>query len=177
MFLYRYNSSSIFKQSWIAKLNNKMPIVEKNCNKFIILNKTKPDIIFDIKNDIALLTNVIQSEYILSIDQLFMNSIDKFNSLKIISESTENDFIDKVKSSNKFIRKLHKIISEETYKHFENNIDNVKDVIKYYNLDIKLDENSNKILFDENTEINDVLHLLGDDYIRKYISQKDDILS
>lgn len=177
LFLYRYNTSKLFEQGfWIKFINKEEPIIEKNNYNILILDKNNPDIIFDLENELALLLNVTQAEYILDINKLFNNSIQQFKNLNLMSINTIDEFLSKINSSSRYTRKLHKIQTEKTYQYFQNNKDKVDEVIAEYKLCVSFDKNTGEIIFDENTEIIDVLRLLSDDYVKRLISDKKDII-
>ncbi len=139
-----------------------------------------PDVIIDIEKRILFMLNVKQSEFILEINSLFTQSItqvqESLREFNLMKEETIELFINSACGNNTFMRKLHKIQSTESYKYLKNNVDKVPAVIERYNLSVKFDEGIKKIIFNEETEVSDILHLLADDYVQRYISEKDDIL-
>ena len=180
LLLYRYNASSILKQGIAAKFFSDKAVVEKQENNLLILSKTIPDIIVDVKNSLAFILNMNQAEYILNIIKLFKGTLkvasDSLKELELMNCEGIDIFIENVASKNRYIRKLHSIQNKETHKYLKQNKEIVPDVIKKYNLNIKFDSKKGQIIIDEDTEIIDVLHLLADDYVKRYISETDDIV-
>ena len=77
IFLYRYNTSKLFKQGWKARFNNEEAVVVRENNSILILSKSIPDIILDTRENVALILNVTQAEYILEIEELFRWTMDQ----------------------------------------------------------------------------------------------------
>lgn len=91
-------------------------------------------------------------------------------------EDTIIDFLNEVSSKNTYMRKLHKIQTTQSYQYFYNNIDRIPEVLRQYELDVNFDVENGQIIFDEETDVGDVLHLFADDYIKRYISERDDVI-
>lgn len=180
LFLYRYDTGKLFKQGWKAIFNNEEAIVEKEEDDILILSKMVPDIVFDITENCSFLINPKQSEYILNINNLFIRTIDNMKQYiqeyNIIREDTIDNFIEEVYSKNNYMRKVHNIQTSQSYQYFYDNIDKIPDVLNLYNLNVNFDKDNNNIIFDEETSVGDVLHLLADDYIKRYISERDDVI-
>ena len=183
MFLYKYTARNMLKQGclWVKIYGSKKPLIEKNSNDIIILNKEQPDIIFDIESKLALLINLNSAEEILNMGNLFEKSAKDFkrlnSELNLLSESGIDNFIEKLMKSKKHQRKIHKIKTKETYKCFKENIEEVKKIIKdpAFGLKVALDDND-RIIFNEDTNIEHVLNILNDAFIMKLISGQKDIL-
>ncbi|MBF8982592.1 hypothetical protein IZY60_03475 [Lutibacter sp. B2] len=180
LFLYKYNSGKLFKQGWKARFNTEDAVVEKEDNDILVLSKTIPDIILDTRENLAFILNVTQAEYILQIDSLFIgtlnnvsNNLREFNLMRI---DTIERFINEVSGKNNYMRKLHKIQTTQSYQYFYNNITRIPEVLRQYNLNVNFDEQNRWIIFDEETDVGDVLHLFADDYVRRYISERDDVM-
>lgn len=180
LFLYRYNTSKLFKQGWTARFNNEEAVVEKENESILVLSKSIPDIIWDTKENILFILNVTQAEYILEIDQLFRGTINNVSThlknFNLMREDTIIDFLNEVSSKNTYMRKLHKIQTTQSYQYFYNNIDRIPEVLRQYELDVNFDVENGQIIFDEETDVGDVLHLFADDYIKRYISERDDVI-
>lgn len=93
-----------------------------------------------------------------------------------MQEDTIIDFLNEVSGKNTYMRKLHKIQTTQSYQYFYNNIERVPEVLRQYNLNVNFDEINGQIIFDEDTDVGDVLHLFADDYVRRYISERDDVI-
>lgn len=180
LFLYKYNTGKLFKQGWKAVFNNEEAVVEKDDNSILVLSKTIPDIIVDTRENIAFILNVTQSEYILDIDTLFVGTLNNVSQnlrdFSLMRADTIDSFISEVSNKNNYMRKLHKIQTTQSYQYFYNNIARIPDVLRQYNLNVNFDEQNGQIIFDEDTDVGDVLHLFADDYVRRYISERDDVM-
>ena len=180
IFLYRYNSSKLFKQGWKARFNNEEAVVEKENDSILVLSKAIPDIILDTRENCSFILNITQAEYILEIDELFrgtMNNVEtNLRRFNLMQEDTIIDFLNEVSGKNTYMRKLHKIQTTQSYQYFYNNIERVPEVLRQYNLNVNFDEINGQIIFDEDTDVGDVLHLFADDYVRRYISERDDVI-
>lgn len=180
IFLYRYNTSKLFKQGWKARFNSEEAVVEKENDSILVLSKTIPDIILDTRENCSFVLNVTQAEYILEIEELFkgtMNNVEiNLKRFNLMREDTIIDFMTEVSAKNTHMRKLHKIQTTQSYQYFYNNIGRVPEVLRQYNLNVNFDEVNGQIIFDEDTDVGDVLHLFADDYVRRYISERDDVI-
>lgn len=180
LFLYKYNTGKLFKQSWKARFNDDEAVVEKDDNSILVLSKLIPDIIVDTEINLALILNITQSEYILDIDTLFIGTLrtvsDNLREFNLMREDTIDTFINDVSSKNNYMRKLHKIQTTQSYQYFQNNINKIPDVLRQYDLNVNFDAVNGQIIFDEETDVGDVLHLFADDYVRRYISERDDVI-
>lgn len=180
IFLYKYNSSKLFKQGWKARFDNEQAVIERETDNVLILSKLVPDIIIDIQNEVAFILNVVQAEYILEIDRLFIGTLTNFSDnlrqFNLMREDTIAEFINEVSGKNNYMRKLHKIHTTQSYQYFHQNIDIIPEVLNQYGLNINFDEQNGQIIFDEETDVGDVLHLFADDYVRRHISRRDDVI-
>ncbi|APQ98096.1 Kiwa anti-phage protein KwaB-like domain-containing protein [Clostridium botulinum] len=180
LLLYRYNASSILKQGIAARFFPEKAVVEKQNNNLLILSKTIPDIIVDTENNDAFILNMTQAEYILNIMKLFKGTLNvvatNLKEFQLMDIEGIDRFIQLVSEKNGYIRKLHKIQTTESYKHLKTNKNVVPSVLEKYNLNVEFDEKEGEIIFNEDTDITDVLHLLADDYVKRYISKTDDIV-
>ena len=181
IFLYKYNSSKLFKQGWKARFDNEEAVVERETDNVLILSKLIPDIIIDVQNEVAFILNIVQAEYILDIDRLFTGTLTNFSdnlrAFNLMREDTIAEFINQVSGKNNYMRKLHKIHTTQSYQYFHQNIDIIPDVLNQYGLNINFDEQNGQIVFDEETDVGDVLHLFADDYVRRHISRRDDVIN
>ena len=181
IFLYKYTSSKLFKQGWKARFDNEEAVVERETDNVLILSKLIPDIIIDTQNEIAFILNVVQAEYILEIDRLFTGTLTNFsNNLReftLMREDTIGEFINQVSGKNNYMRKLHKIQTTQSYQYFHQNIDIIPEILNQYGLNINFDEQNGQLVFDEETDVGDVLHLFADDYVRRHISRRDDVIN
>lgn len=181
IFLYKYNSSKLFKQGWKARFDNEEAVVERETDNVLILSKLIPDIIIDVQNEVAFILNIVQAEYILDIDRLFTGTLTNFSdnlrAFNLMREDTIAEFINQVSGKNNYMRKLHKIQTTQSYQYFHQNIDIIPDVLNQYGLNINFDEQNGQIVFDEETYVGDVLHLFADDYVRRHISRRDDVIN
>ncbi|MGL6186364.1 MAG: Kiwa anti-phage protein KwaB-like domain-containing protein [Clostridium chrysemydis] len=180
IFLYKYNSGKLFKQGWKARFDNEEAVVEKETDNVLLLSKLVPDIIVDVECELAFVLNVVQAEYILEIDSLFTGTLNNFsNNLRdfnLMREDTIEGFITQVMGKNNYMRKLHKIQTTQSYQYFHQNISKIPDVLAQYGLTINFDEANGQIVFDDETDVGDVLHLFADDYVKRYISERDDVM-
>ncbi|AUN26215.1 hypothetical protein RSJ21_13495 [Clostridium botulinum] len=180
LLLYRYNASSILKQGIAARFFPEKAVVEKQNNNLLILSKMIPDIIVDTENNDAFILNMTQAEYILNIMKLFKGTLNvvatNLKEFQLMDIEGIDRFIQLVSEKNGYIRKLHKIQTTESYKHLKTNKNVVPSVLEKYNLNVEFDEKEGEIIFNEDTDITDVLHLLADDYVKRYISKTDDIV-
>lgn len=180
IFLYRYNTSKLFRQGWKARFNHEEAVVEREDDSILVLSKSIPDIILDTIENCAFVLNVTQAEYILEIEELFkgtMNNVEvNLRQFNLMREDTIIDFMNEVSTKNNHMRKLHKIQTTQSYQYFYNNIVRVPEVLRQYNLNVNFDEANGQIIFDENTDVGDVLHLFADDYVKRYISERDDVI-
>lgn len=181
IFLYKYNSSKLFKQGWKARFNEEEAVVERENNNILILSKVVPDIIIDTQCELAFILNIVQAEYILEIHSLFTGTLNDFsNNLRefnLMRDDTINEFINQVSGKNNYMRKLHKIQTTQSYQYVQQNINRIPEVLNQYGLSIHFDEENGQIIFDEETDVVDVLHLFADDYVRRYISGTDDVIN
>lgn len=181
IFLYKYNSSKLFKQGWKARFDNEEAVVERETDNVLILSKLIPDIIIYVQNEVAFILNIVQAEYILDIDRLFTGTLTNFSdnlrAFNLMREDTIAEFINQVSGKNNYMRKLHKIQTTQSYQYFHQNIDIIPDVLNQYGLNINFDEQNGQIVFDEETDVGDVLHLFADDYVRRHISRRDDVIN
>lgn len=180
IFLYKYNSGKLFKQGWKARFDNEEAVVEREEDNILVLSKLIPDIIVDVQCGIAFVLNIVQAEYILEIDTLFTATLNNFsNNLRefnLMREDTIEGFINQIIGKNNYMRKLHKIQTTQSYQYVHQNINRIPEVLNLYGLTINFDEENGQIIFDDETDVVDVLHLFADDYVRRYISEKDDVM-
>ena len=122
IFLYKYNSSKLFKQGWKARFDNEEAVVERETDNVLILSKLIPDIIIDVQNEVAFILNIVQAEYILDIDRLFTGTLTNFSdnlrAFNLMREDTIAEFINQVSGKNNYMRKLHKIQTTQSYQYF-----------------------------------------------------------
>ncbi|NFN18561.1 DUF4868 domain-containing protein [Clostridium botulinum] len=181
LFLYKYNSGKLFKQGWTARFNEECAVVEKDDNSILVLSKTMPDIILDTVENMAFIMNVVQAEYILQIDSLFIGTLnnvsENLREFNLMREETIEEFINQVSGKNNYMRKLHKIQTTQSYQYFQRNIDRIPEVLRQYDLNVNFDAENGQIIFDEETDVVDVLHLFADDYVKRYISERDDVIN
>ena len=180
IFFYRYNTSKIFKQGFRARFDKEAAVVEKKNDSELILSKMIPDIVLDTNKEHAFLLNITQAEFILQIENLFKGSIqnigEKLIESKLMKKEGIQSFIDEVSKKKNYLRKLHKIQTTKSYKYFERNKSKIPAVLEKYELNINFDNDTGEIIFNEETEVVDVLHLLADDYIIRYISEREDVI-
>lgn len=148
----------------------------------LILSKEIPDIIFDVDNEIFFMLNVVQSEYILNLDDLFTNSMNiiqqELKKRKIMNDKSFEEFITKVEKNKNHIRRLHKIYVGKLHEYLinglNNNIDKIERIIDKHNVGVNIDKHKKQILVNGDTDITDVLHLLSDDFFTRDISDISD---
>lgn len=90
---------------------------------------------------------------------------------------TIENFINEVSSKNNYMRKLHRIQTTQSYQYFSTYINRIPEVLKQYDLNVNFDEQNGQIIFDQETNVGDVLHLFADDYVRRYISNRPDVMN
>lgn len=181
IFLFKYNSGKLFRQGWKARFNVEEAVVEQENDNVLLLSKLVPDIIIDAQCNIAFILNVVQAEYILDINSLFTGTLTEFsNNLRefnLMREETIETFINQINGKNNYMRKLHKIQTTQSYHYFHQNIERIPEVLAQYGLTINFDRENGEIIFDDQTDVGDVLHLFADDYIRRHISERDDVMN
>lgn len=181
MFLYRYNTSKLFGQGWRARFSNEKAVVEKSNNGLLILSKNIPDIIIDVQGRVAFLMNISQAEYILEIEDLFSVTLNTFSQnlrdFNLMSADTIDNFIERIRLNKSHMRKLHKIQTTGTYEYFVQNINRIPEVIEAYDLNVNFDQENGCVIFSEESSVSDILHLLADDYIIRYISERNDVMN
>ena len=84
------------------------------------------------------------------------------------------NFLEEMKSKKSTYRKLVKMARENAFKTYKENIISVPKVIEEFNLDIKFDILNNAIDL-ENSSKEDILHLIADEYVLKYLSGRKEI--
>ena len=181
IFLFKYNSGKLFKQGWKARFDVEEAVVEQENDNLLLLSKLVPDIIIDAQCNIAFIINVVQAEYILDINSLFTGTLTEFsNNLRefnLMREETIETFINQINGKNNYMRKLHKIQTTQSYQYFHQNIEKIPEVLAQYGLTINFDIENGQIIFDDETDVGDVLHLFADEYIRRHISERDDVMN
>lgn len=181
IFLFKYDSAKLFKQGWKARFDVEEAVVEQQKDNLLLLSKLVPDIIIDAQGSIAFIINAVQAEYILDINTLFTGTLTQFSNnlkkFKLMREETIEAFINQINGKNNYMRKLHKIQTTKSYQYFLQNIEKIPEVLFQYGLAIKFDKKSGQIIFDDDTDVGDVLHLFADDYIRRHISERDGVMN
>lgn len=180
LFIYKYGDGKLLKNKICANIFRDKALIKKSDSSLIIFNKLLPDIILDTKRSIAIILNVKAAEFILSIGKLFQKSVNKFKEIETIKAIMDSDSIDvfsqKVMGKNTYLRKLQKIVTSNTYQHFYENLEIINEVIDKFSLNVIFNEKTKQLVVDADTDIVDVLHLLADDYVAKYISKCDDVI-
>ena len=148
-----------------------------------LTNNNFPDLIYAQSNEVdksffCLFTRN-QAEYLLDTEKIFRGLVE--NVKKIMKEEKfflnpnhiEN-FLEEMKSKKSTYRKLVKMARENAFKTYKENIISVPKVIEEFNLDIKFDILNNAIDL-ENSSKEDILHLIADEYVLKYLSGRKEI--
>lgn len=180
--VYKYSLRKVLKDKYFAIFGNEGTVVERMKQDMLILSKEIPDIIFDVDNEIFFMLNVVQSEYILNLDDLFTNSMNiiqqELKKRKIMNDKSFEEFITKVKKNKNHIRRLHKIYVGKLHEYLinglNNNINKIERIIDKHNVGVNIDKHKKQILVNGDTDITDVLHLLSDDFFTRDISDISD---
>lgn len=84
------------------------------------------------------------------------------------------DFLNEMKSKKSTYRKLVKMARQNAFKTYKENILSVPKVIEEFELNIKFDTENNTIDLEKSSK-EDILHLIADDYVLKYLSGRKEI--
>ena len=88
-----------------------------------------------------------------------------------ISDSFEKFQVCIQEQNKSTIRKFVKMIENKTYQKFVDNRSNALEIKTMFEMTIEFNS-ENHIIFDDETSIDDVLHLLSDDYVQSYLDKK-----
>lgn len=177
IFIYRYTAKAYLKPKAYLKVwdSKELELVTEEENR-IALDKQIPDMIFDTDANRAFLFNVTQSEYIIELDVVITKTMKGFNDIqtgnKIFSANSFCEFEKHIEKMSKTTgRKFVKMIENETYQKFVINRDKAESIKEMYELDIDFNDD-NEIDFNENTNVEHILHLLSDDCVQSYLDSE-----
>lgn len=174
--IYRYTSKAYIKSKTVIKVKTRnLELVNEEEDR-ITLDKMIPDIIYNIDEEKAFLLNVKQAEYIVDLEVNMTKTQEKFpeiqSKVNIFTADSFEKFQERIKEQNKsIIRKIVKMIEYETYQKFVDNRSNALEIKEMFKMTIEFDS-ENQIIFDDETSIDDVLHLLSDDYVQSYLDKQ-----
>lgn len=124
-----------------------------------LTNDNFPDLIYALSNEVDesffCLLSRNQAEYLLDIGHI-------------------EDFLNEMKSKKSTYRKLVKMARQNAFKTYKENILSVPKVIEEFELNIKFDTENNTIDLEKSSK-EDILHLIADDYVLKYLSGRKEI--
>ncbi|MGO3606065.1 MAG: DUF4868 domain-containing protein [Pseudolactococcus laudensis] len=174
--IYRYTSRAYLKSKTVIKVKTKILELVNEEDDRITLDKMTPDIIYNIDEEKAFLLNVKQAEYIVDLEVNMTKTQEKFpeiqSKVNIFTADSFEKFQERIKEQNKsIIRKIVKMIEYETYQKFVDNRSNALEIKEMFKMTIEFDS-ENQIIFDDETSIDDVLHLLSDDYVQSYLDKQ-----
>lgn len=174
--IYRYTSKAYIKSEVFVVVKTKnLELISEEDDR-ITLDKQTPDIIYSIDEQKAFLLNVKQAEYIVDLEVNMTKTQNKFpeiqSKVNIFTADSFEKFQERIQEQNKsIIRKFVKMIENETYQKFVDNRSNALEIKKMFEMTIEFDS-ENHIIFDDETSIDDVLHLLSDDYVQSYLDKQ-----
>ena len=162
----------IYKQRAIKKVTmtsglkiltqgNERPLLIKDVpiDGVYLTNDNFPDLIYALSNEVDesffCLLSRNQAEYLLDIGHI-------------------EDFLNEMKSKKSTYRKLVKMARQNAFKTYKENILSVPKVIEEFELNIKFDTENNTIDLEKSSK-EDILHLIADDYVLKYLSGRKEI--
>ena len=174
--IYRYTSRAYLKSKTVIKVKTKILELVNEEDDRITLDKMTPDIIYNIDEEKAFLLNVKQAEYIVDLEVNMTKTQEKFpeiqSKVNIFTADSFEKFQERIKEQNKsIIRKIVKMIEYETYQKFVDNRSNALEIKEMFKMTIEFDS-EDQIIFDDETSIDDVLHLLSDDYVQSYLDKQ-----
>lgn len=82
-----------------------------------------------------------------------------------------NEFLDKCEKDGRYLPRLTKAILADGFQNLEQNRENIKETVKEFGLKVEVDE-SNSILYDESSDISEILNLLLEHYVKSALSSK-----
>lgn len=173
LMIYRYTSKAYLKSKTVVKIKTKNLVMVKEEDDRITLDKQVPDVIYSMDEQKAFLINVKQAEYIVDLEVNMTKTQSKFPEIQkeftIFTADSFINFQNKIQVQNQtIIRKFVKLIENETYIKFVENRSNALDIKNMFNMTIEFDDDKH-IIFNDETSIDDVLHLLSDDYVQSYL--------
>ena len=174
--IYRYTSRAYLKSKTVIKVKTKILELVNEEDDRITLDKMTPDIIYNIDEEKAFLLNVKQAEYIVDLEVNMTKTQNKFpeiqSKVNIFTADSFEKFQVCIQEQNKStIRKFVKMIENKTYQKFVDNRSNALEIKTMFEMTIEFNS-ENHIIFDDETSIDDVLHLLSDDYVQSYLDKK-----
>lgn len=173
IFIYRYTSKAYIKSETFLTIKQKRLILNKEEDDRITLDKNIPDIIYFLDLEKAFLLNEKQAEYIIELDSHIEKIKEVFPEVqkksKIFSTKSFPTFRIALEEQNKSkIRKFVNMIEEKTYEKFIKHREKAVKIKDMYSLNINFNKN-NEIEFDKSTSMDDILHLLSDDYVQSFL--------
>ncbi len=148
-----------------------------------LTNDNFPDLIYALSNEadesFFCLLSRNQAEYLLDIEKIFKGLVENVKNTmedeKIFLDIGHiEDFLNEMKSKKSTYRKLVKMARQNAFKTYKENILSVPKVIEEFELNIKFDTENNTIDLEKSSK-EDILHLIADDYVLKYLSGRKEI--
>ena len=186
----------IYKQREIKKVTmtsglkiltqgNERPLLIKDVpiDGVYLTNDNFPDLIYALSNEadesFFCLLSRNQAEYLLDIEKIFKGLVENVKNTmedeKIFLDIGHiEDFLNEMKSKKSTYRKLVKMARQNAFKTYKENILSVPKVIEEFELNIKFDTENNTIDLEKSSK-EDILHLIADDYVLKYLSGRKEI--
>ena len=186
----------IYKQRAIKKVTmtsglkiltqgNERPLLIKDVpiDGVYLTNDNFPDLIYALSNEadesFFCLLSRNQAEYLLDIEKIFKGLVENVKNTmedeKIFLDIGHiEDFLNEMKSKKSTYRKLVKMARQNAFKTYKENILSVPKVIEEFELNIKFDTENNTIDLEKSSK-EDILHLIADDYVLKYLSGRKEI--
>ncbi|MBZ6016013.1 MULTISPECIES: DUF4868 domain-containing protein [Leuconostoc] len=185
--VYRYTSKAYLKAQAFLKIKNiefgstkELELVTEEDDR-ISLDKQYPDLVYDISFNRAFLLNSKQAEYIIDLEVEITKTKKSFPDIqqknKIFSEDSYTHFEEALNELNKTkVRKFVKMIENQTYEKFVAHREKATEIKNHYKFTIEFNE-CNEIVFSDETSMEDVLHLLSDDYVQSYLDEEAKVIN
>ena len=169
----------------ILTQGNERPLLIKDVpiDGVYLTNDNFPDLIYALSNEadesFFCLLSRNQAEYLLDIEKIFKGLVENVKNTmedeKIFLDIGHiEDFLNEMKSKKSTYRKLVKMARQNAFKTYKENILSVPKVIEEFELNIKFDTENNTIDLEKSSK-EDILHLIADDYVLKYLSGRKEI--
>ncbi|AGE29397.1 DUF4868 domain-containing protein [Enterococcus faecium] len=180
--VYRYTQRAYLKSKAFIKIGKnevghtkELQLVTEEDDR-ISLDKQWPDLVYDMADKRAFLFNSKQSEYIIDLEVEITKTKKSFPDIQkenaIFTEGSYPLFEEAISYLNKTkVRKFVKMIENKTYQKFVDNRDKALGIKQKYNFSIYFNE-YNEIIFNDDTSMEDILHLLSDDYVQSYLDEE-----
>lgn len=179
---YRYTQRAYLKSKAFIKIGKnevghtkELQLVTEEDDR-ISLDKQWTDLVYDMADKRVFLFNSKQSEYIIDLEVEITKTKKSFPDIQkknaIFTEGSYPLFEEAISDLNKTkVRKFVKMIENKTYQKFVDNRDKALGIKQKYNFSINFNE-YNEIIFNDDTSMEDILHLLSDDYVQSYLDEE-----